>query len=131
MTMTIQHDKPRLLSVGVIALVSAVALVAAIGAVLYRSVASGPRAKTTPRSVQPAEATFVSRELPRVVQAAAPMTVHAAAKTASTVASPQQPETADNNLPFIEARQERRDSVWALQAESGVRDALAALRDKK
>jgi hypothetical protein len=33
--------------------------------------------------------------------------------------------------PFIGARREQRDSVWALQMESGVRDALAALRDKK
>jgi hypothetical protein len=132
MTMTIQHDKPRLLSVGVIALMSAVALVAAIGAVLYHSVASGSRAKTTPRSPQPAEATFVSREPHRAVQAAAPMTVPAAAKTASKASSlPPLDTAADNNLPFIEARQERRDSVWALQAESGVRDALAALRDKK
>jgi hypothetical protein len=130
-TMTIQHDKPRLLSVGMIALVSAVALVAAVGAVLYRSVASGSRAKITARSLQPAEATFESREPPRVVQAAAPMTVPAAAKTASKAASLEQPETADNNLPFIAARQERRDSVWALQTESGVRGALAALRDKK
>jgi hypothetical protein len=131
MTMTTPSGKWRLLSVGVIALAGAIALVAVVGAVLYRSMVSNARARTTPRSVVPTEATIVSREQPQVLQPSAPETVPATTKDVSAATSLQGPETASKETPFIEARQEQRDSVWALQTESGVRDALATLRDKK
>jgi hypothetical protein len=129
--MTLQGNNPRSFGFGAIALVSAVLLVAAAGAAVYRSIASGSRAKTTPRSAEPAEVTFVSPEPPRVVQMAGPVIPAAASSVSPPPTSPEAPETVVMDQPFIEARQERRDSVWALQMESGVRDALAAVRDKK
>jgi hypothetical protein len=131
MTMTVQREKQRSISFGIIALIGSVVLVAVAGAALYRSFASGSRAKSTARSLEQVEAVFVSREPPRVVQTDAPLTVPATAAAVSLPsASSEEPATASMAQPFIEARQERRDSVWALQMESSVRDALAALRDK-
>ncbi len=48
-------------------------------------------------------------------------------------ASPASSETKDPEMdqPFIDARQERRDPVWAREMEWKVRDAADALRNKK
>jgi hypothetical protein len=130
--MTIQRDKPRSPGLGVIALVSAVVVVAAAGTAVYFSIASGSRAKETRSSVEPAEPVFVSTKPPRVLQTAAPAPVSPAAAALSPPASsPEEPVAPTMDQPFIEARRERRDTVWALQTESNVRDALAALRGKE
>jgi hypothetical protein len=130
--MNTKHDHSRWFGPGAIAVIGAVLLVAVAGAVGYRSVASGSRAEATPPLAEPAEVVFVSREAPRARETAAPVTGPAAPSVASPPAtSLPQPVPAGMDQPFIEARQEARDSIWALQTESGVRDGLAALREKK
>jgi hypothetical protein len=128
--MTIQREQRRSSGLGVMAVLVSVLLVGVGIAMIYRLSTSGPRSKLSPRSAL-AEATFVSGEPPRVVRADAPVTVPASSVAESLTASRPKLEAADEDQPFVEARRERRDPVWALQTESGVRSGLAALRDKK
>jgi hypothetical protein len=132
LTMTIQREQPRL---GAIAVLVSVLLLAIAGvAGVYRLSASSSRSKATAPSAPLAEPVYASSMPPRVVETGEPMTARVAAPGVSgPAASPTEPKTENAGMsqPFIEARQERRDSVWALQMESSVRDALVALRDKK
>jgi hypothetical protein len=133
--MTVQREELRSPSWSAIAmLVSMVVLGVAAVATVYRLSAGGLRSKATARSAPVAEPLrATTRPVPPV-----PRTAPATAQTAERVETrqavpPSRPEIQNAGLsqPFVEARQERRDSVWALQMESTVRDALGALRDKK
>jgi hypothetical protein len=132
--MTIQRDQVRQSGLGALAVLVSVLLLVAGVAMVYRLSASGSRPKATPRSVPRPEPVFASGKPPRVVDAAEFVSVQPAAPAGSRpAASSTEPETENAGMsrPFAEARNERRDSVWALQMESSVRDALGALRDKK
>jgi hypothetical protein len=130
--LTIQRDEPRKFGPGMMAVVGAVLLVSIAAAMVYRSVTDASRAKTPRLVVAAAEAARVSpEEAPRAIERAAP-TTRPAAPTAATPAATSlpQPESAGMDQPFAEARQEARDSIWALQTESSVRDGMAAIREK-
>jgi hypothetical protein len=129
--MTIQREQRRSSGLGVMAVLVSVLLLVGLGiTMIYRLSTSQPPSKLSPHSAS-AEATFASRKPPRVVRAAAPVTVPTSAGADSPAASRPQLEAAREDEPFVDARRERRDPVWALQTESGVRSGLAALRDKK
>jgi hypothetical protein len=101
---------------------------------VYRLSASGSRPRATPPSAARAEPVYVAITPPRVAGTAEPTVEQAAAAADSqsaALATDTAAERSDMGQPFVEARQEPRDSVWALQMESSVRDALVALRDKK
>jgi hypothetical protein len=133
--MMIQRDQPPSRGVAASAVLAGVLLLTVAGtAMVYRLSASGSPSRATPGSARSAEPVFFSSAPPRTVETADSVTIRAAAPgPPPRAASPTKPETenAGMNRPFVEARREPRDSVWALEMESGVRDALAALRDKE
>jgi hypothetical protein len=132
--MTIQREQPGSAGVGAIAVVvTMLCLAVAAVAGVYRLSASWSRSKPAP-SAPVAEPVFASIKPPTVLATAEPATAQADASPASergTSPTAIVTETGGMNQPFVDARSERRDSVWALQMESSVRDALGALRDKK
>jgi hypothetical protein len=129
--MTIQREQPRSSGYAAIAvLVSVLVLMVAGAAMVYRLSASGSRTKATPPSAARAEPVYVAIKPPRVVETAEPA-VAAAVSPPGVLDTETETDRSDMGQPFVEARREPRDSVWALQMESSVRDALVALRDKK
>lgn len=131
--MTIQRDRRHPLGLAVTAVVTAVVLVVVACALVYRLSTSKSRARAIPSAAAngPLRVAMEQQRLP--VETKASATIPEIASPVSLAAAPTKPEaqSGDVNQPFVEARRERRDSIWALQMESSVRDALVALGDEK
>lgn len=115
---------------GAVAVVGAVLLVAVSVVAVYRSIVARRPTTSSQRSVESTEGVFVSREPPRVIPAVSPMTVPVATADVVTPSGLRsETESASMDQPFVEARQEPRNSIWALQTESSLREALVAVRE--
>jgi hypothetical protein len=136
--MDVHVGQRRSLGLGAIAIATlGVLLVAAACSVVYRMAyrlsAGGPRTSDVERPVETPASLLASERRSSHGDLPVPATGAKAPPGSATAASvaAARPENSGNDQPFIDARQERRDPVWARQMEWTVREALDPLRDRQ